>query len=198
MTSPLRDAAEKAGVPVVRGLEWQESNEGYAKGQWFARSIFGEYCTYMHTPSGRAWLRGPDSLGEFAGSIKEAQAVAQNHFERLGREIINPDFLSALDTARAEIERLRGETFLASAEAAEHHRDNAIKMWDEERKLRTTAEASLATMREALEPFASFAANNTDDDGWAGTQCQRERIVDWFGPSDFITARRALGGSNAE
>ena len=30
------------------------------------------------------------------------------------------------------------------------------------------------------------------DEGWAGSTCQRDRIVDWFGPSDFRSARRAL------
>ena len=49
-------------------------------------------------------------------------------------------------------------------------------------------------LKEALRPFAQFAEWNTDNEGWAGTQCQRERIVDWFGPTDFRRARAALEG----
>lgn len=45
---------------------------------------------------------------------------------------------------------------------------------------------------EALEPFATFAANNVDEEGWAGLRCERERIVDWFGPSDFRRAALAV------
>lgn len=39
----------------------------------------------------------------------------------------------------------------------------------------------------ALEPFTTFAANNVEktDDGWQWTGCSRDRICDWFGPSDF-------------
>ena len=55
----------------------------------------------------------------------------------------------------------------------------------------TAITAKVALLTEALRPFATFAENNTDDDGWAGT-CQRDRIVDWFVPSDFRAARRAL------
>lgn len=47
-------------------------------------------------------------------------------------------------------------------------------------------------MREALEPFAEFAENNIEHDGWGGLRCERERINVWFGPSDFIRARAAL------
>lgn len=50
----------------------------------------------------------------------------------------------------------------------------------------------VAALEAALEPFARFAESNTDGEGWAGSRCERERIVDWFGPSDFITVRKAL------
>lgn len=48
--------------------------------------------------------------------------------------------------------------------------------------------------REALGPFASFAADNVGDEGWneVGLSTKDERIVDWFGPSDFRRARNAL------
>jgi len=50
-----------------------------------------------------------------------------------------------------------------------------------------------SALREALEPFASFADTFVDAEGWTNSM-RRERIVDWFGPSDFRKARAALGG----
>jgi hypothetical protein len=50
-----------------------------------------------------------------------------------------------------------------------------------------------AALREALEPFASFAATFIDDEGWVGPM-NKERIVDWFGPSDFRKAALANRG----
>jgi hypothetical protein len=40
-------------------------------------------------------------------------------------------------------------------------------------------------LRKALEPFASF--------GDVADDLMRDRICDWFGPSDFTAARDALG-----
>jgi len=62
-----------------------------------------------------------------------------------------------LEEARAAVEQLRGETYLASAEAAEFHRDNAVTMWDAERARATVAEAKVARMGEALKPFSVAA-----------------------------------------
>lgn len=62
-------------------------------------------------------------------------------------------------------------------------------------------ECSLATenarLRKALEPFATWAADNVaaEEDGgyfWNGLGCQRERIHVWFGPSDFGRAAEAF------
>lgn len=50
-----------------------------------------------------------------------------------------------------------------------------------------------ATLRMALEPFAEFAHDLVNDDGWIGS-IGRERISDWLGPTDFRTARAALAG----
>ena len=38
--------------------------------------------------------------------------------------------------------------------------------------------------KEALEPFAQFARDNIDDEGWT-SNIHRESISTWFGPSDF-------------
>jgi hypothetical protein len=45
---------------------------------------------------------------------------------------------------------------------------------------------------EALVPFAEFAANNVDEQGWKEGACRGDRIVDWFGPSEFRAAQQAL------
>lgn len=84
-----RNALRAQGGASVKPLEWQESIEGYAKGQWFADSIFGEYCTYMHGPSGRAWLQGPQPLREFFDTIDEAKAAAQADYERRIRSALD-------------------------------------------------------------------------------------------------------------
>lgn len=41
-----------------------------------------------------------------------------------------------------------------------------------------------------LEPFASFGKDNVDSEGWndIGVSTKNERVVDWFGPSDFRRA----------
>jgi hypothetical protein len=57
-------------------------------------------------------------------------------------------------------------------------------------------EAKLARAREALEPFGvdDFEHPVADENGWTefGQSWCRERIVDWFGPSQFLAAREAL------
>lgn len=49
----------------------------------------------------------------------------------------------------------------------------------------------------ALRPFAAFAVSNVGADGWneIGLSTKDERVVDWFGPSDFREARAALGAT---
>lgn len=75
MTAMVTD--ERLRGVMVKALIWEESNEGYAKGQWFADSIFGEYCTYLHPPTARAWLKMPGQAGDFFDTIDEAKAAAQ-------------------------------------------------------------------------------------------------------------------------
>lgn len=47
-------------------------------------------------------------------------------------------------------------------------------------------------LRRALQPFADFAENNIEGDGWGGARSEKDRIYVWFGPSDFISARAAI------
>ena len=89
---PASHSPPKADGPGerVKLLEWQESNEGYARGQWFADTMLGEYCTYMHVPSGRAWLKGP-RVGEFYDTIADAKAAAQQDYEaRIRSALVSP------------------------------------------------------------------------------------------------------------
>jgi hypothetical protein len=46
-------------------------------------------------------------------------------------------------------------------------------------------------VREALEPFSTFADTFIDEEGWNGPM-RTTRIVDWFGPSDFRRAASAI------
>lgn len=57
--------------------------------------------------------------------------------------------------------------------------------------------AHIERLQNALKPFATFADTFVDADGWTGPM-NVERIVDWFGPSDFREARATLsqGTSN--
>jgi hypothetical protein len=49
-------------------------------------------------------------------------------------------------------------------------------------------------LREALEPFLTGWA---DENGWTDIACQNDRIVDWFGPSDFARVDAALKSQSA-
>jgi hypothetical protein len=55
---------------------------------------------------------------------------------------------------------------------------------------------AMARMRSALEPFATFGKNNVNEDGWKEGCAGRDRIVDWFGPSEFRAAVDALSGQH--
>jgi hypothetical protein len=61
-----------------------------------------------------------------------------------------------------------------------------------------SAEARVKALEEALKPFANFAMDNTDGDGWAGNRCERDRIADWFGPSDFQAVLAALSAQEGK
>lgn len=51
-------------------------------------------------------------------------------------------------------------------------------------------DAEIAALKAALEPFNT---NWADENGWSETACQKDRVVDWFGPSDFRRVRAVLG-----
>ena len=107
----LRDAAENAtaGVPVVRGLVWRDLRPNAFPDMWCATSACGVYDIEEHSASDSpvyvalgphyAFIANKDSLDE-------AKLAAQADYDARILSALNPDFLAALDTARAEIERL--------------------------------------------------------------------------------------------
>lgn len=93
-------------------------------------------------------------------ACKADVTVAAGHLVDRAREAA-----AQLAAVTAENARLRGQTYLASAEAAEHHRDNAITMWHDEKAKRETAEAQLKVAREVLQAFVTNFAGMEDGDG---------------------------------
>jgi len=104
-----------------------------AENAWIARKLVwspeakpNDYCSYNHTfadtPIGRyqiewkGWKDSPsfsidlgnESVQCWASDIAGARLIAQAHFGAAILSAINPSFLSELDTARKEVERLRG------------------------------------------------------------------------------------------
>lgn len=59
-------------------------------------------------------------------------------------------------------------------------------MCDEAADYIEAMERRIAELENALQPFNTGWA---DEDGWTDTACQKDRIVDWFGPSDFRAVR---------
>lgn len=97
------------------------------------------------------------------------------------------------ETAADEIERLTKERDDYKADYLRRHKEARDRM---DRAL--VAEARCAMLEKALEPFVRDIENWTDDDGWAPYAPSMDRIRDWFGPSDFRSARSALRPTTAE
>ncbi|MBY3073448.1 hypothetical protein HFO71_24345 [Rhizobium laguerreae] len=51
------------------------------------------------------------------------------------------------------------------------------------------ADRRIAELEAALKPFNTGWA---DENGWTDMACQHDRIVDWFGPSDFRAIRALI------
>lgn len=60
------------------------------------------------------------------------------------------------------------------------------------------AEAGENKLREALRPFVTVSENWVDNSGWTKLSCKNDRIVDWFGASDFLRARTALASTGGK
>jgi hypothetical protein len=125
-----------------------------------------------------------DFLGRMGQSLCDYQDVFdQNPDGDLGadvREEADEAILSLAGLALAQLLMLRGF----------NHRDATALSTP---AARMPAGEVAQDLRSALEPFASWAQRNVDDSGWNddGVTGCRERIVDWFGPSQFRAVMEA-------
>ncbi|MBN7804849.1 hypothetical protein JZX86_05660 [Agrobacterium rosae] len=97
------------------------------------------------------------------------------------------------EAAEAEVNRLRER--LDIGPQGEDAIDVAESAADFLRHRAETAEARVKSLEEALKPFTTVSENWVDDEGWSDRACQHDRIVDWFGPSDFRRARTTLSST---
>ncbi|QIB36835.1 hypothetical protein G3A56_01500 [Rhizobium oryzihabitans] len=121
-----------------------------------------------------------------------------------------PELLSTLESLQRENDILR-----ASRDGYAKQRDEILRLYDEERiscireaKLATdmatdcndaqaraeAAEAEVKRLEDVIEPFRAVSKDWVDENGWTDVACQNDRIVEWFGPSDF----RALASTGGE
>lgn len=140
------------------------------------------------------WSQDADRAGAAEYVLASTLESLQRENEALknlidGDNCADPDKIDALfrraEAAEAEVKRLQAEIDRKSSmpgdrrywegryrdEAAENERLNAI-----------------------LEPFRTVSKDWVDENGWTDVACQKDRIVDWFGPSDF----RALASTGGE
>lgn len=114
--------------------------------------------------------------GENDRLIREAEGTERAHAE-YRRRWRNDDLFKTIDQIRTHWAGLRPAWAedLALLQSRILHQDTA-----------------LAERDEALKPFGTeFAATFVDENGWTGPM-NKERIVDWFGPSDFRRAAALL------
>lgn len=138
-------------------------------------------------------LRSPTtSQGSHEGLIEQGNARGVYDTTKLGPELVaflndRAGMLAALRDEMSEGYRGWLDDAVAALRTAEERCADAI----------TAQAAEIAELREGLKTFADFAATAVNDEGWSGT-IQRERIVDWFGPSDFRRARALLSKAKAD
>ncbi|WP_246231078.1 hypothetical protein [Rhizobium oryzihabitans] len=65
---------------------------------------------------------------------------------------------------------------------------------DEYKTRAEAAEAEVKRLEDVIEPFRAVSKDWVDENGWTDVACQNDRIVEWFGPSDF----RALASTGGE
>jgi hypothetical protein len=87
--------------------------------------------------------------------------------ERFERAVTANGYRTCDDHTEAEYQAAKALVLALARKAEAYERENA-------------------ELREALKPFAIGWA---DENGWTDIACQKDRIVDWFGPSDFRRAR---------
>ena len=120
------------------------------------------------------WVPNPAVVDIIATAIRQHSADKDRQIEALTKE--RDRWIADWQGANAECRRLKedaGATEAALAASLERER----------------------AMREALKPFGSGAVvERLEAEDYS---VMRERIVDWFGPSDFRAARAALAKAEA-
>ncbi|MND54123.1 hypothetical protein D3C87_908390 [compost metagenome] len=96
---------------------------------------------------------------------------------------------SQAEAAEAEVKRLQAEIDRKSSMPGDH------RYW--EGRYRDEA-AENDRLNAILEPFRAVSKDWVDENGWTDVACQHDRIVDWFGPSDFRALASTGGEHNAE
>jgi len=167
MTSPLRDAeSATAGVPVVRGLEWSSESPYSVSRNPKLRLFYATEAVWYEESFQYIELSGGNASGRFE-TVKQAQAAAQADYEQRILSSLNPDFLSELDTARAEIERLRGERTYFSGLAEEQHNIDVAAL--------TTAQARIAELERTVEFVQRWAWRET-----SATDAERFSVIKYY------------------
>lgn len=59
------------------------------------------------------------------------------------------------------------------------------QLFEEDEKTLRAAALQIETLRAATLPIYEVSKTWVDAEGWTDLACNKDRIVDWFGPSDF-------------
>ncbi len=127
---------------------------------------------------------------------QETRNAAQQHYVT--------ENLSARDTAIAELNQRNTELTAALSAMCEEFRGYDLPYGSASYAsamslLKNTAaftpqrsqDELIVKLKSALRPFAEFAMTSVVDDSW-GNNIHKESISTWFGPSDFVSAAKAL------
>lgn len=119
-------------------------------------------------------------------NAKLRQSQSYTYIGRDGKSVLARDLEDRAETAEAEVKRLQAEIDRKSSMPGDH------RYW--EGRYRDEA-AENERLREVLEPFVTVSEKWVDDGGWTELACKNDRIVDWFGATDFLRARTALASA---
>lgn len=140
--------------------------------------------------------------GKDIATLTHAELVTEisrlvTEIDRLQRENAALKIDASNHAADAETVRREREVERRRAEAAEAE----VKRLQTELALskplycRRQIEARVKLLEAALKPFRTVSKDWVDETGWTDVACQNDRIVDWFGPSDFL-ALASTGGEH--
>lgn len=168
----LQEIVAKAYAYKSVGDPHALSVNGVQRWNWFTEDAdkFIEVFGYAFHHLSRC---SPDAIREIAAYVS---SIERERDEALERSRDYPTISARLH----DREKAREAEQAACADALARVRD---------------LEERLAKAADALEPF------NTDwatEDGWTDYACQNDRVVDWFGPSDFRRAAAVFSQIRSE